>query len=237
MAIAAGTRKDSLCMAPVSTELMIATPTGTVMTRLDSWKEIAAYLKRDVTTVRRWERLEGLPVHRHMHGKLGSVYAFTAEIDAWMLNRREAAQPPMTPSPPADPLPVDATTAIVATAVDVGGHSALHRARRPRDARQTGVARSARERIPVHDAPERSDRRRDRRRLTRRPADRVQRRPARRGRSSLRSVVSTSSPRARWPVPKARSFRSGRLTAVASASLPAESSRRSISTAAWSRRS
>jgi hypothetical protein len=37
-------------------------------TRLESWKEIATYLNRHVTTVRRWERREGLPVHRHMHG-------------------------------------------------------------------------------------------------------------------------------------------------------------------------
>jgi hypothetical protein len=29
--------------------------------RLDSWKEIAAYLKRDVRTVHRWEAEEGLP--------------------------------------------------------------------------------------------------------------------------------------------------------------------------------
>ncbi|HSG00837.1 MAG TPA: hypothetical protein VLA20_06880 [Vicinamibacterales bacterium] len=35
--------------------------------RLESWKEIAAYLKRDESTVRRWERSEGLPVHRHQH--------------------------------------------------------------------------------------------------------------------------------------------------------------------------
>ena len=34
--------------------------------RLDSWKEIAAYLKRDVTTVQRWEKREGMPVHRHV---------------------------------------------------------------------------------------------------------------------------------------------------------------------------
>jgi len=33
--------------------------------RLDSWKDVAAYLKRDVSTVQRWERREGLPVHRH----------------------------------------------------------------------------------------------------------------------------------------------------------------------------
>lgn len=58
--------------------------------RLDSWKAIAAYLGRDVTTVQRWERREGLPVHRHVHDKLGSVYAFRAEIDAWLRLRRHA---------------------------------------------------------------------------------------------------------------------------------------------------
>lgn len=51
--------------------------------RLDSWKEIASYLNRGVRTVRRWEQEEGLPVHRHLHRVLGSVYAFKSEIDAW----------------------------------------------------------------------------------------------------------------------------------------------------------
>src|SRR5687767_9775872 len=51
--------------------------------RLDSWKDIAAYLKRDVSTVQRWEKREGMPVHRHVHDKLGSVYAFRSELDAW----------------------------------------------------------------------------------------------------------------------------------------------------------
>jgi len=50
--------------------------------RLDSWKAIAAHLKRDESTVRRWEK-EGLPVHRHLHAKKASVYAFSSEIDAW----------------------------------------------------------------------------------------------------------------------------------------------------------
>jgi TolB-like protein/Tfp pilus assembly protein PilF len=50
--------------------------------RLDSWKAIGAYLKRDVRTVRRWEK-EGLPVHRHLHAKKASIYAFTSEIDLW----------------------------------------------------------------------------------------------------------------------------------------------------------
>jgi len=56
--------------------------------RLDSWKEIAAYLKRDVRTVRRWERSEGLPACRHMHGRQASIYAYKPEIDAWWNNRR-----------------------------------------------------------------------------------------------------------------------------------------------------
>lgn len=63
--------------------------------RLDSWKEIAAYLKRHMTTVRRWERQEGLPVHRHLHTRLGSVYAYSDELEAWF----QARQPPAEPSP------------------------------------------------------------------------------------------------------------------------------------------
>ena len=50
--------------------------------RLDSWKEIAAYLKRDTRTVARWEA-EGLPVHRHLHSTRASVYAFRSEVDVW----------------------------------------------------------------------------------------------------------------------------------------------------------
>jgi hypothetical protein len=56
--------------------------------RLDSWKEIAAYLRRDVRTVQRWEKRESLPVYRHVHAKLGTVYAHKAELDAWWNNRR-----------------------------------------------------------------------------------------------------------------------------------------------------
>ncbi len=59
--------------------------------RLDSWKEIAAYLKRDVTTVQRWERREGMPVHRHLHDKRGSVYALSSELDSWVMARKPVA--------------------------------------------------------------------------------------------------------------------------------------------------
>lgn len=55
--------------------------------RLDSWKQIALYLKRDVTTVQRWEKREGMPVHRHLHDSIGSVYASRAELDAWTKSR------------------------------------------------------------------------------------------------------------------------------------------------------
>ena len=55
--------------------------------RLDSWKEIASYLKRDVTTVQRWEKREAMPVHRHLHEKTGSVFAYRAELDAWARGR------------------------------------------------------------------------------------------------------------------------------------------------------
>lgn len=51
--------------------------------RLDSWKAIAAYVGRSEKTVRRWENSEGLPVHRLIHEKRNSVYAFTDELDAW----------------------------------------------------------------------------------------------------------------------------------------------------------
>jgi Tol biopolymer transport system component len=72
--------------------------------RLDSWKEIGAYLKRDVTTVRRWEKREGLPVHRHLHDRRESVYAYPHELDRWWDERRNhlvektATEVPVEPS-------------------------------------------------------------------------------------------------------------------------------------------
>lgn len=60
--------------------------------RLDSWKEIAVYLQREVRTVQRWEKREGLPVHRHIHVKAGTIYAFKREIDTWLQTRRPVAR-------------------------------------------------------------------------------------------------------------------------------------------------
>jgi TolB-like protein/Tfp pilus assembly protein PilF len=51
--------------------------------RLDSWKEIAAYLRKEVRTVQRWEKSSDLPVRRLTHGKLGTVFAYKSDLDAW----------------------------------------------------------------------------------------------------------------------------------------------------------
>ena len=58
--------------------------------RLDSWKEIAAYLERDVRTAKRWEA-EGLPVHRHHHNKQATVYAYQDEVAAWVSTRQPSS--------------------------------------------------------------------------------------------------------------------------------------------------
>src|SRR5438067_2649640 len=76
--------------------------------RLDSWKEIATYLNRDVTTVQRWEKREAMPVHRHLHDSMGSVYAWRAELDAWARGRnlragKENGQTGSSASAPAVP--------------------------------------------------------------------------------------------------------------------------------------
>jgi Tol biopolymer transport system component len=56
--------------------------------RLDSWKEIATFLGRGIRTVQRWEREEGLPVHRLAHEKRGTIYARREELTAWWESRR-----------------------------------------------------------------------------------------------------------------------------------------------------
>ena len=71
--------------------------------RLDSWKDIAAYLGREVRTAQLWEKNEGLPVHRHQHSRQGSVYAFRSELDAWRQIRASLPEP--VPAGEPEPLP------------------------------------------------------------------------------------------------------------------------------------
>ncbi|HEY3132432.1 MAG TPA: tetratricopeptide repeat protein [Acidobacteriota bacterium] len=66
--------------------------------RLESWKEIAGYLKREVRTAQRWEKSEGLPVRRHLHAKLDSVYAYPSELDAWLKDRQPPLEQHVAPS-------------------------------------------------------------------------------------------------------------------------------------------
>ena len=91
--------------------------------RLESWKEIAGYLNRHVTTVRRWERHEGLPVHRHRHARLGSIYAYARELDTWFETRRDAVEAltAATPQPPgrAERLPAPPWVATAAATPEV----------------------------------------------------------------------------------------------------------------------
>src|SRR3954462_10475936 len=63
---------------------------GTKTRRLDSWKEIAAYLGRDVRTVIRWEKERGLPVHRDSSGPgRPTVYAEIEELDRWLMGHTD----------------------------------------------------------------------------------------------------------------------------------------------------
>jgi Tol biopolymer transport system component len=68
--------------------------------RLGSWKEIAAYLNRSVRTLHRWEKEEGLPVHRQLHKELGSVFAYKSELDAWSRARSVPTENQREPGSP-----------------------------------------------------------------------------------------------------------------------------------------
>src|SRR5688572_11525706 len=99
--------------------------------RLASWKEIAAYLGRDVRTVLRWHKDRGLPVHRAPGGRKGSVFAETEELDGWLKSGSTPA-----PAQPAAPPPVPhvprlwlAAAVVAFVAVGVLGVMALIRLR------------------------------------------------------------------------------------------------------------
>jgi hypothetical protein len=52
--------------------------------RLDSWKDIAGHLKKDIRTCQRWHAEYGLPVHRYIQSSRSRVFAYKAEIDEWL---------------------------------------------------------------------------------------------------------------------------------------------------------
>jgi tetratricopeptide (TPR) repeat protein len=51
---------------------------------LVSWKEIAVFLNYSESTVKRWERDRGLPVHRIPGGDRGGVFAYSDELVDWV---------------------------------------------------------------------------------------------------------------------------------------------------------
>ena len=59
---------------------------------LDSWKQIAGYLRRDVRTVIRWEATRGMPVHRLPGGARRAVYARKSELEAWRAEAQDPAE-------------------------------------------------------------------------------------------------------------------------------------------------
>jgi len=67
--------------------------------RLESWKKIAAYLRRDVRTVQRWEQTNGLPIHRLTRAQRPIPYAYRKELDAWWAKQSELATTPAVPVP------------------------------------------------------------------------------------------------------------------------------------------
>jgi hypothetical protein len=75
-----------------------ASMSGTERSRLNSWKEIAAYIGRDVRTALRWHKDRGLPVHRVPGGQGRSVFAYPHELDIWLEGGARATGEPVPDS-------------------------------------------------------------------------------------------------------------------------------------------
>jgi Tfp pilus assembly protein PilF len=75
--------------------------------RIESWKEIAAFFGRDERTVKRWEKTRRLPIHR-LPGEKGGVFAYTLELTTWRNSaaaeklepKEDASEPPSDQNPP-----------------------------------------------------------------------------------------------------------------------------------------
>jgi hypothetical protein len=58
--------------------------------RLNTWKEIARYIDRDVKTCMKWAKTYGLPVYRiDIKSKRSSVFAYVSEIEEWFKSREK----------------------------------------------------------------------------------------------------------------------------------------------------
>ena len=75
---------------------------------LESWKEVASHLSRNIRTCQMWERGHGLPITKRNSTPTGlphrldgypkaRVFAYKDELDSWLeekLREREAESPP-----------------------------------------------------------------------------------------------------------------------------------------------
>ncbi len=79
---------------------------------LDSWKDIARYLERDIKTCYRWEKELGLPVHRiDDTSSRSNVFAYKSEIDQWLQDRAKNQDANETTHPQKRRLPLRALVA------------------------------------------------------------------------------------------------------------------------------
>jgi hypothetical protein len=60
---------------------------------LQSWKEIAAFLGKDVRTAMRWAKEQGMPVRRVPGAKRSRVYASKTEISDWLAGEQPESSP------------------------------------------------------------------------------------------------------------------------------------------------
>jgi hypothetical protein len=57
--------------------------------RLDSWKEISIYVRRNVRTCITWEKKLGLPVYRiDKNSSRSRVFSYKSEIDEWFKQKK-----------------------------------------------------------------------------------------------------------------------------------------------------
>ncbi len=93
--------------------------------RLESWKEIAEYLHRDVRTVQRGEESKGLPVRRLPGGERARIFALRSEIDAWWNSRGlQVALAEETERKPAEQGPIRRAKMVVLPFANLSGDPA-----------------------------------------------------------------------------------------------------------------
>ena len=89
---------------------------GSLGTRLDCWKEIAAYLGKVERTVKRWDVDRGLPIHRVPGGGRASVYAYTSELDNWLKSTKHRESEAALDPSREDDLPAESSGAVFGAA-------------------------------------------------------------------------------------------------------------------------